>query len=127
MYFRLFCKCEVIPPSCDQIENLLLRHIMTRCINNKLRTSRKNFIWLETRKRNSIVSIPSPDMYLFSVRSENRVTIVTSAVQTGIVKINNALLPLKNNKNMRDAFNKIFRVRKSTTLPNQADTIKVKS
>ena len=81
---------------------------MTRCINNKLRTSRKNFIWLETRKRNSIVSIPSPDMYLFSVRSENRVTIVTSAVQTGIVKINNALLPVKNNKNMRDAFNKIF-------------------
>ena len=66
-------------------------------------------------------------MYLFSVRSENRVTIVTSAVQTGIVKINNALLPIKNNKNMRDAFNKIFRVRKSTTLPNQADTIKVKS
>lgn len=64
-------------------------------------------------------------MYLFSVRSENRVTIVTSAVQTGIVKINNALLPIKNNKNMRDAFNKINR--KSTTLPNQADTIKVKS
>lgn len=73
---------------------------------NKLRTSKaKNYICSKQNEKYELLCFHfSTDNFPLAAHIW-KATIVTSAVQTvTIIKINNALLPIKNNKEKRDSF-----------------------